>query len=201
MINHQKNKVSDVGTVRTVSHDRTASNGVLESARRVEQVSREINEFLIAQFEVLERELRVRHSERTTREPSAIDAHELAQQRAQWEREKRTTIEQLESDRACLTEAWERLEAEQRKLLADRSACERAQSVPVTTAAAGYGGVAAQTVPPHALAAAQVAPAPQLVPDQAASEDLEKAVRESVLMQFQQLKNDVRSHARRRNSR
>lgn len=189
MINHGNNLAAELPKDWGPNHHAPASAKVVELARRIEQISREVNEFLMARFEALEHALGRRHTDGAQRESSQRDTEALSQQRAQWEQEKRADVKKLEADRVSLAEAWERMEAEQRKLLIDRAACER---VPAMAETPGTNG----------NATAEVAPvASQVVPAKSVNEDLEKAVRESVLMQFQQLKNDVRSHARRRNSR
>lgn len=201
MINHGNNLAAELGKDWGPNHDAPASAKVVELARRVEQISHEINEFLMARFEALEHALRRRNADQAQRESSQRDAEALSHQRAQWEQEKRADVKKLEADRVSLAEAWERLETEQRKLLIDRAACERVPAMAETPGTSGNATTEVAPAAPHAVAS-QVAMSPsQVAHAKSANEDLEKAVRESVLMQFQQLKNDVRSHARRRNSR
>jgi hypothetical protein len=174
---------------------------VLESARRVERVSGEISEFVAARFEALEQALYRQRNDLAARASCQADSEQFARQRAQWEREQREALEKLEAEHARLTEAWGRLEAEQRKLLTDRAACERGAARTSSAPAAGHVGAEVALPSPHTAASQPPAAPATIVPDQASNQELERAVRESVLMQFQQLKNDVRSHARRRNSR
>jgi hypothetical protein len=51
-----------------------------------------------------------------------IDAEPDGASSSEWEEERRRLLEQIQRDRVLLADAWERLEVEQRRLLAERAA-------------------------------------------------------------------------------
>ncbi|MFW6125307.1 MAG: hypothetical protein ACOC46_04095 [Pirellulales bacterium] len=166
-----------------------AGRADLESyASRLQRLARDVAAYLGEQLERLESAL-----DQLDRAPSGEPAdaaarHELEAQRAEWERTRRAELRQIEQDADLLADAWRRLEAEQRQLLGKGAESGRASAPadhddagrPVRNGARGQHG---RHDDPS-----------DREPD---SYGVDRAVRDSVIRQFEQLRGDVRRHAGR----
>lgn len=158
-------------------------------ARRLRAIADRMEDFLLGQILRLETAMQACSlpEDSTHRGISG----ELQEERARWEAERQHELQRLQEETDRLTEAWERVEAEQRRLLGERESM-RAQSRVARSHALGS---ALPGDPEEALAACG-----RYRPGEAAREtvlDDEPLTAEMAAMQFQQLRREIQKHARR----
>jgi hypothetical protein len=110
---------------------------------------------------------------------------DLDRQNANWEQTRRAEARRIEQERILLADAWQRLEVEQRKLLVQGPSVRHAPAP------------ASRTAKNNSAAAVPESPAvgSTEMPNSGAAEPGRPSVsRELVLVQFEQLKSDVRRH-------
>jgi len=96
----------------------------LETIERLKRLASRLHEFMLTQIDRLECDSR--HGV-GAREESVLarQVEEFRQERESWELHRHQEVEQLRSEGMLLTEAWQRLEAEERRLLAERELLRR----------------------------------------------------------------------------
>lgn len=110
---------------------------------------------------------------------------DLDRHKANWEQTRREEVRRIEQERTLLADAWQRLETEQRNLLAQGPSVNH--TPPPTTRTVKSGGAAAVTE-------SLVGASPELSNAGDAEPSRPSVPRELVLVQFEQLKSDVRRH-------
>jgi hypothetical protein len=167
----------------------TADNSVsLQAAYKLESLAKSVEGFLVEQFRQLDALVAARPALTASGSSSDAPKAELQRQQAAWERLKAEEHQRIEQERDLLGEAWTRVEAEQRRILAEE-ALRRAQANTAREAAAA----------PHEAADN---PQDSVVARREESSAARRAIRdtisrESALVEYEQLKNDVQKHARR----
>jgi hypothetical protein len=165
----------------------------LQAARSLQAIARNLENFLVAQFRQLDELMASRPAPSSSEGSSDVLRAELQRQQAAWERQKNEEFQRIEQERDLLGEAWTRVEAEQRRILAE-DALRRAQASNVRELPAGG--------PARELAAVPTEHAENSRPTDANSSralDITRdtVLRESALVEYEQLKSDVQRHARR----
>jgi hypothetical protein len=167
-------------------------SGVLQAARRLERLAKHVESSLAEQFRQLDELLTQTPPPPRAEEVQDGARSEFAQKRTAWERERSEEFHRIEQERAQLSESWARVEAEQRRLLAEEallraqsnanreSRTRRSQDARAENADQAAGSEAEQDSKQAAAAAAR-----------------ESAMRQTVLVEYEQLKSDVQKHARR----
>ena len=217
MTHHSKEKLSlwsyligyDMGDQAAVVGDRrpeggigaglapsTASRGaagdVGECCRRLYILARKLELFLGEQAERLSGTLRqcqgvTESSARIQREMAALENHRLA-----WERKRAEEMRLLEQERDLLTQAWESVEDEQRRLLAERSLLPAAPASASPKRASPAGGRAGGETESSADAD-QLCDSTGILLDE--NDTVEERMDPNVTVQFEKVKNDVRRHS------
>ncbi len=149
-----------------------------DSVRRLEAVVADVHQFLDSQLDRLEQErLECRHLlERQAAIEQTYD--QLKRQQQEWKQHREEEVRRIEQETTALLQAWERLEEEQRRIR-----------------------LMGQGVPSPVATQSAATPASPGVA-RPASQDLIDAVHfptyEPAAVQFQQLRREIRQHARRR---
>lgn len=174
----------------------SGSASVRNGANRLRDIAERIEGFLAEQIGRLEETMEgapdapppVHMARRTTQY--------VEEERRRWETEKQRERERIQSDGVRLAEAWQRVEMEQRRLLAQRSAMgsspveSREPPLAPGDSAADLDAVSPVARQHHGPAAADLVPVmdePPLTP-------------ESAILQFQQLRREMQQHSRRENA-
>lgn len=110
-------------------------------------------------------------------EPSGTSVKQLMAAREAWERERETQVNQLQRDQELLAQAWQRLEAEERRLIGQRN--ERKV-------------VAAKSVESTPAASPAVTAMEEKVDDRANTKN-----NELMMLQYQQLRREMQKHSQR----
>lgn len=174
--------------------DRLASDEFTSSgARRLQVVVDRVETFLAAQLDRLERVLEQCEHGAAEQETADRLRRELQEQRRQWEQERLEEMGKIKQAGAQLTEAWDRLEAEQRRLLAERESLRSAPGGGHAQAAGPADGTAMPTESPGATARGNP---PPNGPGRSEGTAQDAVSPEAARLQFQQLKREVRRHAR-----
>jgi hypothetical protein len=146
--------------------------------------------FLLEQLERLEETVDATLKWTESADLHQSTAQDLDDERQRWEAEKQQEWERIQSDAARLAEAWQRVEMEQRRLLAERNASR--VSSPVDRGLPGKeGNTSAGGIP--GLAGS---PLPCQRDSQPTSEEPLLAP-ESAILQFQQLRREMQKHSQR----
>ena len=177
---------------------------VSSRARALREIAHRIERFLAIQLDRLQSALETVHETETERHKLQQLREQLEQQRKAWEQERRAELQALADEADRLRAAWLSLEAEQRRLLARRQS-----SLPepgtVTTASADRsctpaGRSEAGTASPQAGSSHQ-SPETRLPTDVSdwptEPTRFEGPTPEALLLQFQQLKREIRKHSQR----
>ena len=108
----------------SVSAPTDCDRQVLETIERLRKLASQLHEFLLSQIDRLECGDRPGVS---ANEESLLASRmdEFRQERENWEIHRQREVEDLRSEGNLLTEAWQRLEAEERRLLAERESLRR----------------------------------------------------------------------------
>ncbi|MGE0374764.1 MAG: hypothetical protein AB7Q45_05065 [Planctomycetaceae bacterium] len=166
------------------SDDRRAAGGpspqiVEECSQRLAQLAERVQTFLDSQCRRIEQACENVQQQASDHAAWEQMAHELRQQKALWEKSKQQQTERIAEELNFLAAAWDRIEAERRHLPTNDGVDPPAMPAP-----------AAAPVPP-------IAEQPNPV-NSANLFDLPVAASgRSAALQFQQIKREIRQHARR----
>lgn len=159
-----------------------------EAARRVEAVAGRVDQFFRLQFERLERVIAecrdVLQREDRIRQLQSELERERDRRHRDYERDKG----RIREESRLLREAWDRLEAEQRRLLARRP-----------TPAEGSSQAQTGSMESGAMQPGRTEGQPAVSSEgDTQSEQRSAGAKQATLVEFQQLKREIRKHARRR---
>jgi hypothetical protein len=151
------------------------ANDSSDRAERFRELANRIENFLCAQLDRCESLLAETPGDQT--EAVALIQREILEQREQWQAERQEEFERLRKEANWLADAWKRLEAEERRIAAQRETLQAC-------------GKSAQ----HRLAA----PAYRAAAEIASTRSPVQACGGSELawVQFQQLRREIQQHAR-----
>jgi hypothetical protein len=170
----------------------TAKSAMLQAARKLERLAKKVESSLVEQFrqldDLLAQEPRPANLD-NSRESERI---EFVQRQAAWERQKDEEFQRIEQERTQLGEAWAHLETEQRRVLAE-DALRRAQATATRDSAVGRAHELTDEPPDATSRSAGNGAAGR----RGSTPTREIVSRESVLVEYEQLKSDVQKHARR----
>lgn len=110
-------------------------------------------------------------------EAAGASVKQLMAAREAWERERETQVSQLQHDQELLAEAWQRLEAEERRLIGQRNERKVVAARPVENTAALNAAVAASE---------------EKTEDRANTKN-----NELMMLQYQQLRREMQRHSQR----
>jgi hypothetical protein len=162
----------------------------LQTAYKLESMAKSVESFLVEQFRQLDALVAARPAPAASGSSSDVQRAELQRQQAAWERLKAEEYQRIEQERDLLGEAWTRVEAEQRRLLAE-DALRRAQATTAREAAAAAPQGAAEQPDDQSIVSRREESG-------AARRAIRDTIsRESALVEYEQLKNDVQKYARR----
>jgi hypothetical protein len=163
----------------------------VEYAQRLQKLAAKVEQFLGEQCARLDEATRgLAQAASAGSNPRSL-AQDFERQRAAWELERSAELRQIEEQRNLLSEAWSRLESEQRRLLVQRNSLRLESAM---------GGTARRDeVSSAPVAATSPADSAQLRVGESGGATLTEQDRRAVMMQFQQMKSDVRKYAQRRN--
>jgi hypothetical protein len=184
-------RVANFGTAADTADNpatSTPGNSVLQAARRLERLTKSVESSLAEQFRQLD-ELLAHTPNHGADESREAARSEFAQKRSAWERERSEEYVKIERERNQLGDAWARVEAEQRRLMAEE-ALLKAQANAAPERGSGRARETAETPNAPGTAEAEAAQA-----EAKAARD--NAARQTVLVEYEQLKSDVQKHARR----
>jgi hypothetical protein len=159
-------------------------------ARGLRDVALRIEDFLMEQVERLEDaiETTLKHGQFTDPPPPATD--DLEDERRRWEVEKQREWKRIQGDAAQLAQAWQRVEIEQRRLLAERNA-----SRVVSATDREPLGAENDTWSTRTTDHAQPPWSDQATCQPGADQPL--MTQESAILQFQQLRREMQKHSQR----
>lgn len=173
---------------------------VLHCAATLEALARKIEQFLDGQFRRLEQVLEQCRRAALDTEAAGASQNDLDSERAAWQRQRDEEIRRIEQERARLAEAWERVEADQRALAAQSRSTRQRRAAGLAISPNG-GHDEHRASPERERPTKEPGKSRPADADYDSSQSLDELVRQSVITQFQQLKNDVRKHAQRQNAR
>jgi DNA repair exonuclease SbcCD ATPase subunit len=161
--------------------------------QRMHALCGRIEEFLLQQMDRFERVLQRCHESSAQHNSLQERIAAFESERQRWQLDREQEIQYIQQAGARLAEAWERIEAEQRRILANSHSGTPSPSVPGTTAQApgisnNLAPVSAplQTVSQTYMGAEQDKALPAPTPPSG-----------SDLLQFQQLRREIQKHSRR----
>jgi hypothetical protein len=161
----------------------------LQAAGRLEELARKVEQTLAEQFRILDELLANQPRFASANGVQEAERAEFTRRQTAWERQRNEDLFRIEQERHQLSGAWVQLEAEQRRLLAEEALIRaRANAAPQ---AAPSDEV--QEEPATVLRA----PSSDATPRAAYGSPRDQVSRESVLVEYEQLKSDVQRHARR----
>jgi hypothetical protein len=163
---------------------------LLELARRLEDLGRRVEGFIDEQLVHLERAGALLQSQPEQQRASPEDVERL---RDAWEREHREDIRKIDEDRRLLAEAWVRLEAEQRQVVAAR---DTKRDVPRSTRHENESGDDSANEAPRPVSQKKKKTADETKEN--GRPPMDPSMRQAMMRQFQQLRSDVRKYAQRR---
>lgn len=163
---------------------------MMDAGRRLYRLARSIEDFLIEQSRQLDAILDRCQTAATLEQATQTNQAEFALQQTAWERRKNEDLQLIEQERTKLGQEWVRLEAEQRRLLAEealrRTQASTIHKAPVARPPVMSGETAeAKATPSNREETSPIGSAPA-------------PTRGAILVEYEQLRSDVQKHARRR---
>ena len=161
--------------------------GALAAAEKLRSIADRIEQFVTQQITRLEA-ASLQHAAPQPRSDFAPEGDnvEIEQQRRKWEQERDAEIRRLRDEGQLLKDAWEQIESEQRRLLAERGSMRAASGPPVSSS--------------RQATVAQPISKPESSPELAPKTDHKPASpntsREQAVRQFQHLKREIGKHNR-----
>lgn len=173
-------------------NDSDAVGLVRRAAGELERLAKRVESSLIEQFREFELLLARNPGSDGENDAREQELAEFARRRSAWELQRGEEVSRIERERAQLGEAWARLEAEQRRILAE-DALRRAQASSAREAnvsrAHDTSADAVVRIGPAVWSETATQPSP--------ASARETVSRDSVMGEYEQLKSDVQKHARR----
>ncbi len=171
------------------------ANIVDECVCRLERLTQHVDDFLGRQMAEIDRacgDLAEQAGDR-----AAVDemSRELRKQQALWEQSRQQQKERIAEEVDMLTAAWDRIEAERRRSLADDGSRPTAPSDAIASTSATSGAPMPEPQDPNMANPGSSSPNLSAPVDYF---DFDSAVTgRSAALQFQQIKREIRQHARR----
>jgi len=166
-----------------------------ECVRRLEQLTRHVDDFLGRQLTIIDQACGDLTEQAGDHAAVEEMSRELRNQQVLWEHSKQQQKERIAEEVEMLTAAWDRIEAERRTLLADDGNRPPAQSAVVASVPVAPGEPVSE--PQHPNMSDQRLSDPNLsIPADYFDFESDDTGR-SAALQFQQIKREIRQHARR----